>query len=433
MIMRSLIFAMFTAALLIVTVPTVAQQVAIPVSPQLRVIIEPNHVLRNGAHVQGQVLLRVILTSPYPFAAIDFAMPEITGARVITLIKPKTRTIHIYEKTGYAHETRLSLFPEQSGTLVIPPITIMGSVTNEAGESELFDLSNPAVEIPVHPIDPALEASWWMVADAVEITENWTPEPDQFRVGDTVRRHVDVVAYGVSVEQLPHIEQYADQGYAMVGAWQDGKTDFTKTGLVARLKQTWDIRIQSREVMYISPIEIHYWDAVANQPAVARLLPKRVEPLARDPDAMRRNLVEAAMAAHQGRRLGVFVLLALPAAACLLLLVLIFCAARLTRADRRLLAESGSDIGAVNGLSEVLRWSQGNYGLRGARALSGLRGRLSAAGRDPLDRLEEAVFDGKNRPIDNRAVARRIVSAARRGRVRALFRRLMTHFDTLQN
>ena len=208
MIMRALIFAMFVTILLIRMESTVAQQVAIPVSPQLRVIIEPNHVLRNGAYVQGQVLLRVLLTSPYPFAAIDFAMPEITGARVITLIKPKTRTIHVYEKTGYAHETRLSLFPEQSGMLVVPPITITGEVTNKAGERELFDLSNPAVEIRVHPINPALEASWWMVADAVEITETWTPDPDQFRVGDTVRRHVDVVAYGVSVEQL------ADLGYA---------------------------------------------------------------------------------------------------------------------------------------------------------------------------------------------------------------------------
>ncbi|SVD53879.1 uncharacterized protein METZ01_LOCUS406733, partial [marine metagenome] len=78
--------------LLTLTGAAVAQQVAIPVSPQLRVIIEPNHVLRNGAYVQGQVLLRVLLASPHPFAAIDFTMPEIAGARVITLFAPKTRT-----------------------------------------------------------------------------------------------------------------------------------------------------------------------------------------------------------------------------------------------------------------------------------------------------------------------------------------------------
>ena len=428
---RSLILTMCTIMLLTLTGAAVAQQVAIPVSPQLRVIVEPNHVLRNGAYVQGQVLLRVLLASPHPFAAIDFSMPEIAGARVVTLFAPKTRTIHVYDKTGYAYETRLSLFPEQSGTLVIPPITIIGSVTNEEGEREFFDLSKPAVEILVHPINRALEDSWWMVADAVEISEDWTPDPDQFRVGDTVRRHVNVVAHGVSVEQLPHIEQSANQGYAVVGAWQDGKTNLTKTGLVANLKQTWDLRIQSGDAMYISPIQIHYWDAAANQPAVARLPSKRVEPLARDPEAVRRTLVEAAMTAHRAQRLGALVLVSIPAAAFLLLLALALYVARLTTADRRLLAECGADPGAVKGLAAELTWSEASFGLRGARGLSGLRERLGWAGQDPLEDLEKAVFDVGGPLIDTRAAARVIVSASRRERLRGLSRQLMAPFAIL--
>ena len=106
MIVRFLKPIIFTAVLLILAGTAVAQQVAIPVSPQLRVLVEPSHVLRNGAYVQGQVLLRVLLASPHPFSGIDFAMPEISGARVITLIKPRTRTIHVYDKMGYAYETR---------------------------------------------------------------------------------------------------------------------------------------------------------------------------------------------------------------------------------------------------------------------------------------------------------------------------------------
>ena len=428
---RSLILTMCTIMLLTLTGAAVAQQVAIPVSPQLRVIVEPNHVLRNGAYVQGQVLLRVLLASPHPFAAIDFSMPEIAGARVVTLFAPKTRPIHVYDKTGYAYETRLSLFPEQSGTLVIPPITIIGSVTNEEGERELFDLSKPAVEILVHPINRALEDSWWMVADAVEISEDWTPDPDQFRVGDTVRRHVNVVAHGVSLEQLPHIEQSANQGYAVVGAWQDGKTSLTKTGLVANLKQTWDLRIQSGDAMYISPIQIHYWDAAANQPAVARLPSKRVEPLARDPEAVRRTLVEAAMTAHRAQRLGALVLVSIPVAAFLLLLALVLYVARLTTADRRLLAECGADPGAVKGLAAVLTWSEASFGLRGVRGLSGLRERLGWAGQDPLEDLEKAVFDVGGPLIDTRAAARVIVSASRRERLRGLSRQLMAPFAIL--
>ena len=264
-----------------------------------------------------------------------------------------------------------------------------------------------------------------MVADSVEISEDWTPDPDQFRVGDTVRRHVNVVAHGVSVEQLPHIEQSANQGYAVVGAWQDGKTDFTKIGLVANLKQTWDLRIQSGAALYISPIEIYYWDAAANQPAVARLPSKRVEPLARDPEAVRRTLVEAAMTAHQARRLGALVLLGIPVAACLLLLSLILYAARLTRADWRLLAACRSDTDALNGLSAVLNWSQESFGLRGVRALSGLREGLGSRGDDSLENLEKTVFGVFKLGTDVRVVAWALVKAARRERVRTLCWRLM--------
>ena len=137
------------------------------------------------------------------------------------------------------------------------------------------------------------------------------------------------------------------------------------------------------------------------------------------------------MTAHQGRRLGALVLLAIPIGACLLLLAMALYTARLSRADRCLLTECGADAGAVNGLAAVLSWSEASFGLRGARALSGLRERLGSAGRDPLEGLEKAVFDGASLAIDTCAVARVIVSAARRERLRALCRRLMAPFATL--
>ena len=72
-----------------------------------------------------------------------------------------------------------------------------------------------------------------------------------------------------------------------------------------------------------------------------------------------------------------------------------------------------------------------SFGLRGAYALSGLRERLGSAGRGSLEGLEKAVFDGASPAIDTRAVARVVVSASRRERLRALCRRLTTPFSAL--
>ncbi|MDP6951455.1 MAG: hypothetical protein QGF53_01720 [Alphaproteobacteria bacterium] len=416
-------------ALLVVVVGTArAQQVAIPVAPQLRVIVEPGHVLQGGAHVQGQIRLRVLLASPDPFAAIDFVMPEIAGAKVIELFPPKTRTINVYDKLGYAYETHLALFAESSGILTIPEITMLIAVTTPEGERQQFDLSNPAFDIPIHPIDPALQSSWWMVADKLEVSESWTPEPEAFRAGETIKRHVSIVAHGVSVAQLPHIEQIANQGYAVVGASQDTKTWITKEGLVAEVSQTWEMRLQTDDVLYVSPIVIHYWDAAADVPAVARLPSKRVEPLPRDPEASRRALLEEAMAAHRGRRLGALVLIAIPTVAGLALLAMFAYAARRTRADRQLLSACRGGLSPAGSLAAILCWSEASFGERGGHAVTALGRRLGGSAARTLAGVQATAFGAEERGIDSRDVSRVLVRAARVSRMSRVWVRLAAPF-----
>ena len=413
--------------LALLTVPGLvrAQQAAIPVAPQLRVYIEPSHILRGGAHVQGQVRVRVQLTSPHPFAAINFTMPAIEDAQVVELFPPKTRTIHVYEKTGYAYETHLALFPGKSGTLIIPQIAISGAISLPDGTSEPFELVHDPIEIPVYAVDPALESSWWMVSDSVEISEQWDPAPELFRDGETIRRHVSIVAHGVVVAQLPVIEQRANQGYAVVGAQQQTKTDITTEGLVARVKQTWELRIQTSDVLYVSPIEIHYWDPATDRPAVARLPSKRIEPLVRDPEAIRQGLIEEAMLAHRGHRAGAMILLGFPAAALLGFLALVGFAAKRTHADRRLLADCRTDVSPEATLAAVARWSQTSFGQGGSQYLGGVRTRLSGEAVDLLAEAEAAVFGIGKPSIAARRLTQALVRAARRARMATTRHRLM--------
>ena len=420
-----------TALFIVVAGTTRAQQVAIPVVPQLRVIVEPSHVLQGGAHVQGQIRLRVLLASPDPFASIDFVMPEITGAKVVELFPPKTRTINVYEKVGYAYETHLALFAESSGILTIPKISISITVTTPEGEHQQFELSNPAFDIPIHPIDPTLQSSWWMVADKVEISESWTPEPEAFRAGETIKRHVSIIAHGVSVAQLPHIEQIANQGYAVVGASQDTKTWITKEGLVAEVSQTWEMWLQAEDVLYISPILIRYWDAATDVPAVARLPSKRVEPLPRDPEASRRALLEEAMAAHRGRRLGALVLIAIPTVAGFVLLTMLAYAARRTRADSQLLSECRNELSVGESLAAILRWSESSFGERGGHAITALEKYLGGSVTRALVDAQATAFGAKEREIDSREVSYILVRAARVSRISQVWAKLAAPFVTM--
>ena len=134
--------------------PALAQQTAIPNQPELTVSLQPRHVKTGGAYVQGQIRLRVQLVSPHPFEALQLDLPPIAAARTLTLSPPHTRKIHNFGREGYVYETRLALFPEHSGVLTIPSVSVVGAVAVGSDQQESFAEVSPEMFVTVKPIDP---------------------------------------------------------------------------------------------------------------------------------------------------------------------------------------------------------------------------------------------------------------------------------------
>jgi hypothetical protein len=418
--MRSLIVII----LLISAGPAIAQELEIPTELQLTVIVEPQYVMTAGAYVQGQINLRVVLVSPHPFEELNLALPTIDHVRVHTLVPPSTRQVRFYNLLGYAYETRLALFPERSGTLVIPPVAVSGEVATGPDQRERFDLQHPETVIEVRAIDPAFPSAWWLVSEDVTFEESWTPAPEQFRVGATVQRHVTLTAKGVSVEQLPNFEQSESQGYAVVGKTVKNNTALTKDGLVSTVRQTWELRILSGDVFDIAPMRINYWNPVTEQPATATLPPRRVEPLVRDAGEARAALIDTAVTTHENRRAGIVVLMALPALAACLLFGAFLIAALPTRADRRLRRRCNANATAEDSLAAILAWSRESFGFPGGTAFAGLRVTLGPRAAAALVEVQNSLYTPDLQSFAPRQVARTLVSSARRQRISALRRRL---------
>lgn len=404
--------------------PAIAQQMAIPSELELTVIVEPQYVMAAGAYVQGQINLRVVLVSPHPFEELNLALPTIDHARVHTLVPPSTRQVRIYTLLGYAYETRLALFPERSGTLVIPPIAVSGEVATGPDQRERFDLQHPEIAIEVRAIDPALQSAWWLVSEKVIFEESWTPAPEQFRVGATVQRHVTLTAKGVSVEQLPSFEQSQSQGYAVVGKTVKSNTALTKDGLVSTVRQTWDLRILSGDVFYIAPMQVNYWNPVTEQPATATLPSRRVEPLIQDVAEARAALIDTAVTSHKNRRLGIIVLMAMPVLAAGALFAVFLFAALPTRADRRLRRRCNPGATAEASVAAVLAWSRESFGFPGGAAFAGLRATLGPRAAESVVDVQNSLYTPRPRSFAARRVARTLISFARRQRLSALWRRL---------
>ncbi len=401
-----------------------AQEDVIPLDPELRVIVEPFHVLRNGAYVQGQIRLRILLLSPHPFETLHFQQPMLDGATVVTLSPPRTRAITHYSKPGFGYETTLAVFPERSGTLTIPDITITGETVSAEGGSESFSTHGDATEIPVHPIDPSFADKWWLVANEIQIEEQWTPAPDTVVAGGVVERRVVMTVDGARLAQLPPLTQSEGDGYAVVGETGQQSMELTKLGVVSRVERAWQLRMLSDNVVKVSPILVDYWDPGANQAAVATLPGKRIEPLARDVAAAAEGLIEEAASTHRGRQLGALLLMAIPVLVLVgLLLSLVFCMWP-TRADRTLVRACRSADSPSDGFAAALDWARATYPKSGGVPLATARANLGARGAAALTRMQSALFSRTAPTADMDLDAREIVRAARRARLRSFVRRI---------
>ncbi|ETW98771.1 MAG: hypothetical protein ETSY1_17465 [Candidatus Entotheonella factor] len=399
-----------------------AQQTAIPNKPTLTVSLEPRHVRDGVGYVQGQIVLRVQLVSPHPFDALQLDLPTIAEARILTLSPPQTREIHNYGLEGYLYETRLALFPEQSGVLSIPPISVTGAVAVGSGRKASFAEVNPEMVVTIKPIDPAYDAPWWLVADAVTMTEVWTPPPEELRVGDIVRRDLTATVYGVTAEHLPAIEQPIDSGYSVVGSETKIKTDLTPDGVIATVRQFWDLKVESEEVISISPIQLAFWDPAAGAMASASLPAKRIEPLPRDPAARRAKLMNDAIAAHRNRRIGLFAALSIPALGLLVLMGAMLYKALPTRGDRHLSQACTTSATPAACFRAVTQWSQDSFDTGDRDLIRHLQQTFGGEAAERLHALQLALFSASDVPAEPKRLARSLIAAARRQRLHRFIR-----------
>ena len=398
-----------------------AQQTAIPLEPKLEMLLEPAYARQRGTYVQGQIRLTVRLISPHPFEELQLDIPEIAHASLTTLTKARTRRVKIYGHVGYVYETDLALFPQRSGTMLIPEIRAYGVVKSETDEEIAFDESQAATSIVVKAIDPRLETDWWIVASDATMVEDWNPSPELFREGDTIQRTVTLTVSGVREEQLPPLEQGEHPGYTVVGTRKKNKTTLTKTGVVTEVVQTWDLRIQSADVFFISPITLEYWNAEVERPARVIAPSKRVEPLRRDIASRKRELMADAVAAHNSSRIAVFALLAIP--------VLLLCAgtalvlwhAAPTRADMRLSRHLRVGASPHSCLRVITQWAGDTFDWHGARVIHRLQAIFGKDTAAELTVLQRALYSDHQETISPRRLAKSLRTEARRTRLKALW------------
>jgi hypothetical protein len=167
---------------------------------------------KSSVHVQEQFIITYRLHFNQSVDSLDTGQININQTRVVEL--PRVDYQKNLGQTPYGvAEFRYAVFPDASGTVQVPAQTWTVRTTDQPGMNrfgfgggrfKLHRVRTKELNITVNPkpdIYPAQKP--WLPAQNLQITEQWSRAPDEFRVGEPITRTVTVTAEGVGPEQLP--------------------------------------------------------------------------------------------------------------------------------------------------------------------------------------------------------------------------------------
>lgn len=109
-------------------------------------------------------------------------------------------------------ERRYLVFAQDSGNLTFEA-PVLRALTYDSNPTDFWSQRKPtqirvtgnALHVNVKPQPASFQGAWWLPAEQVKLTEEWSDSQDA-RVGEPITRTVTLKAYGLKAQQLPELK-----------------------------------------------------------------------------------------------------------------------------------------------------------------------------------------------------------------------------------
>ncbi len=166
-------------------------------------------------YVQQQTIYSVRFFRAVNINAAGMSEPSISGAEIVIEKLGDDSSYETY-RNGRRYvviERKYALFPQQSGSITIEPITLDAQVTVTtpgvfdpfAQNTSTRRLKSNSISLDVKPIPDSIHSNAWLPASDLKITENWSQQPPVFIVGEPITRTLTLKADGLTAAQLPSL------------------------------------------------------------------------------------------------------------------------------------------------------------------------------------------------------------------------------------
>jgi hypothetical protein len=167
-------------------------------------------------YIQTQVIYTLRFFRKVNIAEASLKDPEIADAVVTKLDEDRNYKTDQNGEEYVVTERKYAIFPQKSGTLTIPSLTLTAAVVRDdpSGFGGFFNMRGTRTErVASKPITltvlptPTNFKGNWLAAERLELTQQWSDDINNIKVGEPVTRTLTLTAKGTTVGQLPKLQQ----------------------------------------------------------------------------------------------------------------------------------------------------------------------------------------------------------------------------------
>jgi hypothetical protein len=271
----------------------------------------------DNPYVQSQVLYTLRFYRRVTITQASLNEPEMADALVEKLGEDSNFNTQIDGVNYHVTERKYAIFPQKSGTLTIPPLTLKAEVVTSGRPSfngffnrqitKMKRVSSKAVILEVQPVPSEFSGRHWLPAEGLSLSQEWSGDITQMKVGEPLTRTLTILAKGATVGQLPELNTARPQD--QLKSYPDQpllKEEKKPEGLVA-FRQEKIALIPEKAGRYTLPaVEIPWFNTRTGQMELAKIpettliaLPSgETKPAPVPPAAKPQSQLEAAISEH---------------------------------------------------------------------------------------------------------------------------------------
>jgi len=251
------------------------------------------------AYVQAQILYRIKVYRAVATRQPALREPTISGAEVLVELAGDEKSYEaiLNGKAYNVVERVIALFPQQSGEIAISPAVFEARVLRGGRITgrKVFQSDAHTVKVLPAPAPPdEFRDAVWLPAHDVQLSEEWSRDPDRINAGEPVTRRVTVSTLGQIETQIPAIAPPSVDGLNIYADKPELSRRVEAGGIRGIRKDQYAIIGVNGGAIELPELEVPWWDIGAATWRVAKLPARTINVKAVDVPVTAAPVVETA-------------------------------------------------------------------------------------------------------------------------------------------